>query len=83
MLSAVALSYSQAVGAAIRERRQDRALTQEDAAYASGIDRTHFGHIERATKIPTVETVRKIADALEVRPSSLLSRAEEMLDGAG
>lgn len=82
MLPAVALSYSQAVGAAIREQRLRRSLSQEDAAYASGVDRTHFGHIERATKSPTVETVRKIADALEVPPSSLLSRAEELLGAA-
>lgn len=64
---------------AIREQRVHRALSQEDAAYASGVNRTHFGHIERANKSPTVETVRKIADGLEVLPSDLLNRAEELL----
>jgi transcriptional regulator with XRE-family HTH domain len=47
---------------------------------ASGVDRAHFGHIERATKSPTLKTVWKIADALHEQPSKLLQRAERLLD---
>lgn len=77
----MALSPSQAFGKAVSELRAERDLSQEDAALASGIDRAYFGHIERATKSPTLRTVWKIAEALEVEPSELLQRAERLLDG--
>jgi transcriptional regulator with XRE-family HTH domain len=75
----MALSRSEAFGRAISELRVERGLSQEEAALASGIDRAYFGHIERATKSPTLKTVWKIADALEVQPSELLTRAERLL----
>jgi transcriptional regulator with XRE-family HTH domain len=75
----MALSRSEAFGKAVNELRAERGLSQEDAALASGIDRAYFGHIERATKSPTLKTVWKIADALEVQPSELLIRAEKLL----
>jgi transcriptional regulator with XRE-family HTH domain len=75
------LSSSQAFGKAVSELRAERGLSQEDAALASGIDRAYFGHIERATKSPTLKTVWKIAEALKVKPSELLRRAEKLLGG--
>jgi transcriptional regulator with XRE-family HTH domain len=74
-------SPTQAFGKAVSELRAERNLSQEDAALASGIDRAYFGHIERATKSPTLKTVWKIAEALEVMPSELLRRAEKLLGG--
>lgn len=75
----MALTPSQAFGQAIREVRSERHLSQEDAALASGIDRAYYGHIERATKSPTLGTIWKIAAALESPPSELLRRAEGIL----
>lgn len=74
----MALSPSEAFGRAVREVRMERRLSQEDAALESGIDRAYFGHIERATKSPTLNTVWKVAEALGVRPSELLARAERI-----
>jgi transcriptional regulator with XRE-family HTH domain len=75
----MALSPSQAFGKAVSEVRIELGLSQEDAALASGIDRAYFGHIERATKSPTLKTVWKVADALKVQPSELLRRTEKIL----
>lgn len=75
----MALSPSQAFGEAIRQVRFEKGLSQEDAALESGIDRAYYGHIERASKSPTLTTVWKIAKALDTRPSELLSRAEKLL----
>lgn len=72
-------SHSQAFGTALREIRAERGLSQEEAALASGIDRAYYGKLERATKVPTLTTVWKIADAFDVQPSELLSRAERLL----
>jgi transcriptional regulator with XRE-family HTH domain len=75
----VALSRSQAFGAAIKALREERGLSQEAAALACGIDRSYFGKLERADKVPTLSTVWKIADALETQPSELLARTERLL----
>jgi transcriptional regulator with XRE-family HTH domain len=73
------MSPAQAFGAALKEMRMERGLSQEGAALASGIDRAYFGKLERADKVPTLTTVWKIATAFEVQPSELLGRAEKLL----
>ncbi|HEY8082522.1 MAG TPA: helix-turn-helix transcriptional regulator [Solirubrobacterales bacterium] len=75
----MALSPSQAFGKAVSEVRTELGLSQEEAALAGGIDRAYFGHIERATKTPTLKTVWKVANALKVQPSELLRRTERIL----
>lgn len=72
---------SRAFGEAIRQVRAESGLSQEDAALNGGIDRAYLGHIERATKTPTLTTIWKIADALGVPPSELLRRAEKIAAG--
>jgi transcriptional regulator with XRE-family HTH domain len=77
----MALSSSQAFGQAAREIRQERGLSQEQAALDGGIDRAYYGHIERATKSATLKTVWKVAAALDVPPSVIFIRAEGILAG--
>jgi len=78
----MALSPAQAFGETLRQLRKERELSQEAAALTCGIDRSHFGQLERADKSPTLKTVWRIADAFETRPSDLLVRAERILDEA-
>jgi transcriptional regulator with XRE-family HTH domain len=75
----MALSPSQAFGQAVREIRREQGLSQEQAALRVGIDRSFYGHIERATKSATLNTVWKVAEALSVPPSVLFARAEGLL----
>lgn len=77
----MARSPGQAFGQALRQLREERGdLSQEAAAMACQVDRAYFGKIERGTKNPTLETIWKIADGFETRPSVLLARAEQLLD---
>jgi transcriptional regulator with XRE-family HTH domain len=71
---------SQAFGQAVREIRRERELSQEQAALEGGIDRAYYGHIERATKSATLKTVWRMAAALNVRPSAIFVRAEQILE---
>jgi transcriptional regulator with XRE-family HTH domain len=73
------LTPSEAFGRATRQIRLERGLSQEKVALQSGIDRAYYGHVERASKSPTLTTVWKVAAALEVPPSQLLQRAEQLL----
>jgi transcriptional regulator with XRE-family HTH domain len=75
----MSLSLSEAFGRAAREIRQERGLSQEEAALSVGIDRAYYSQIERAENSATVKTIAKVAEALGVRPSELFSRAERIL----
>jgi transcriptional regulator with XRE-family HTH domain len=63
------------LGAAIRRARALKGLSQEQLAVDSGLDRSYFGGIERGEHNLTVVSLQKIADALNVKMSALLSEA--------
>lgn len=62
-----------ALGNRIRRLRISKNMSQEELAFRSDLNPAHLGQIERALKNPTIKTVEKIADSLEVPMSSLLS----------
>jgi transcriptional regulator with XRE-family HTH domain len=67
-----------ALGAAIRDLRGRRGISQEEPAELSGMHRTYLGGIERGHRNPSFTNIRKIADALDVRTSELMLRAERL-----
>jgi DNA-binding XRE family transcriptional regulator len=68
-----------AFGRAIREFREERGASQEAFALRCGIDRSHYGGIERGERNPSLSHIFKVADALDVRPSEIHARAEQIL----
>ncbi|GMV00208.1 MAG: hypothetical protein AMXMBFR51_29400 [Ignavibacteriota bacterium] len=60
-------------GQKVREVRTSRGLSQEQLAELAGIHRTYIGMIERAEKNITLVTIHKIASALNVKVSELIS----------
>lgn len=63
------------LGQRIRELRTERQMSQEELAFKSQISPAHLGQIERGLKSPTVDTVSKIASALEVSVAELFTKA--------
>lgn len=63
-------------GLALKECRQRADLSQEELALESELDRTYVSLLERNKKSPTLTTLVKIADALNITPAVLLSMAE-------
>ena len=59
-------NFTKKVGHKIKVERTKKDLTQEELAYATNISRSSMGLIERGESSPTVETVKLIADALEI-----------------
>lgn len=70
------------VGEAIRNRRDELGLSQERLGLESGIHRNYIGGVERAERRPSVTTLARLAEALGMRPSELLARAESLGDRA-
>ena len=65
------------MGQTIKALRKERRLTQEVLSGLAGIARTHLTMIESGTIHANIETVWKIAQALDMRPSELFSLVEE------
>lgn len=68
------------VGQAISKARQDKGVTQEVLSGLADIRRTHLSAIERGERKPTLETLWRIAAALNMRPSELVRRIEQLTD---
>ncbi|MBQ3103472.1 MAG: helix-turn-helix transcriptional regulator [Oscillospiraceae bacterium] len=68
------------VGMVIQRIREQKKQSQELVSGFAGIGRTHLSAIERGERKPTLETFFKIADALNIKPSSLMAAIEEELD---
>jgi len=58
-------------GAALREWRTRQQLTQEQLAERSALSSKFIGEVERGAGNPTIETIARIADALDIRVSDL------------
>lgn len=65
------------VARAIRERRTQLGLTQENLASKARVSRSYVGDIERGSRNLALDTASRIARALDIRLSELIQRAEE------
>ena len=63
-------------GAALREWRVRRQLTQEQLAERSGLSYKFIGEVERGRGNPTLATMAKLARALDVGLAVLVSGVE-------
>ena len=70
------------LGKVIRALRREKGLSQEVLSGLAGIARTHLSMIENGTMKASIETVSKIAQALGLRPSELLSLVEGRQENA-
>jgi transcriptional regulator with XRE-family HTH domain len=68
--------YLERIGNRVRELRTEADLSQEKLAFACDLDRTYIGSVERGERNISVINLRKIAKALKVKVSYLLSNEE-------
>lgn len=67
-----ARNIQQALGEKIRLLRSKRGLSQQKLAELADMSYKFLGEIERAQQNPTIQTLQKIADGLEVSLSELV-----------
>ncbi len=61
------------LGKRVRELRRKLDLTQEELAEKCGISASFLGHIERGTRVASIETLVGLCNLLQVTPQYLLS----------
>jgi len=66
------------LGAALRELRLARGLSQEELAQRASLHPTWISHLESGRENPAWGTVRRLANALDVPLGTLAARAEHL-----
>jgi transcriptional regulator with XRE-family HTH domain len=72
-----------AFGTALRELRTERGMSQETLALEAGLNRGYYSGVERGKRNIALANVEKLARALDLPPSAIFRRAEELRAGAG
>jgi transcriptional regulator with XRE-family HTH domain len=67
------LSIKQRFGKAIRRRRRELDLSQEELAERAELHRTYISNIERGELNPSLETMEKLVKALDITVSDLFA----------
>ncbi len=65
-----------AFGIVISKLRVQKGLTQESLSGLAGIARSHLAALENGEKVAKMDTMWRIADALEITPSDLVRKTE-------
>ena len=70
------ISFCSDLGTAIKNERSVLGISQDELARRSGLHRTYVSDLERGTRNPTVGSIQKIANALQVPVGKLFEIAD-------
>ncbi len=70
------MSVARQFGANLSRLRERSGVTQEELAFRASLHRTEIGLLERGGRIPKIDTLAKLAGALEVEPGDLFDGIE-------
>lgn len=63
------------LGGTIKSQRSALGISQEELAYRAGLHRTYISDVERGARNPSLESVEKLAQALELSVPTLFQQA--------
>ena len=68
-----------AFGKTLKSRRQSINLSQEQLGVESGLSRSYISDLENGKKDPSLFTIFKLANALDLKPSALIDEVEHTI----
>lgn len=71
---------AKAFGTILRQRRKELGLSQEQLGMEAAVNRNYISLIELGESQPTIGILFKLALALKMKPTELLSRLEDQVD---
>ncbi|MBN9368874.1 MAG: helix-turn-helix transcriptional regulator [Comamonadaceae bacterium] len=69
-----------AFGSALREMRNQRALSQEALAFEAELARNYISQLELGSKSPSLRTIFKLCKVLETSPTAMIEDVERRID---
>lgn len=73
---------TEAFGKAIRQKRKEQKLTQEQLGFEADIQRIYVSKLELGQQQPSLTTIFKLANGLNYSASSLIKDVEDILNEA-
>lgn len=73
------MTIEEAFGAVLRELRTLRGVTQESLAFNADLDRTFISLLERGQRQPSLATVFRLGNALQLPPAEIVDLVEKKL----
>jgi len=67
----VSQEVAERFGTNLARLRERSGVTQEELAFRASLHRTEIGLLERGGRLPRIDTLAKLAGALEVEPGAL------------
>jgi transcriptional regulator with XRE-family HTH domain len=67
------VNVAERFGANLIQCREAAGLSQEALAYRAALHRTEIGHLERGQRLARIDTLLKLAGALNIEPGDLLA----------
>lgn len=71
-------AFQAALGLAVKARREQLGLTQEQMANDSGLHQRWLSNVETGKRNPSYGSLRRLAAGLDLTTSELLARAEQI-----
>ena len=75
ILKTMAVDLKVLLGIAIKAHRNSLGISQEELAHRAGLHRTYLSDVERGARNPSIESIEKLARALELSVATLFERA--------
>ena len=75
------MTIEKAVGQELHFCRTKKALSQEKLGFEANLHRTYISIIERGLKSPTINTLVRLCNALEITPDEFLKRVMQRVAG--
>lgn len=73
------IKYAELFGQLLFDLRKKKGLSQEKLAEKSGISRSYIVRLEQKDRLPTLETIFRIAKGLDIKPSKLIALIETQI----
>jgi transcriptional regulator with XRE-family HTH domain len=74
-------AFQHALGQAVKRRREELGLTQEQLANNADLHQRWISNVENGKRNPSYGSLRRLAAGLELSASELLTRAEQIEAG--
>jgi transcriptional regulator with XRE-family HTH domain len=71
-------AFQLALGEAVKDRRQELGLTQEQLANETGLHQRWISNVETGKRNPSYASLRRLAAGLELSVSQLIERTEQI-----